>query len=74
MNDIHHYLLNYINNVDDLNKYCSQNKYFLNLCQENTNIIAKHFLDLYKVDKDPTNFMFIITQILTIIKLMIIIN
>ena len=60
MNDIHHYLLNYINNVDDLNKYCSQNKYFLNLCKENTHKIAKHFLDLYKVDyKDPTNFIYV---------------
>ena len=35
----------------------------LRLCKENTNTIAKHFLNLYKVDyKDPTNFIYVMDR------------
>jgi len=57
--DIKYSLLKYIHTIDDLKSYCRQNKSFYNICKSSKTSIARHFLDVYKVDyKDPNNFIY----------------
>jgi len=51
-------LLKDIHSIDNLNSYCSQDSFKI-WCESNQTSIAKHFLDIYKVDyKDPNNFIY----------------
>lgn len=57
--DIGYYLTTFIHNVDDLSTFCRLNKKFYNICNDNKNLIAKHFLTLYKVNyENPDDFIY----------------
>jgi hypothetical protein len=57
--DIYTFLTKFIDQPGDLQNFCSQSKYFHQLCKENKNSIAKHFLEKYQVNyKNPNDFIY----------------
>jgi hypothetical protein len=58
--NINKFLTKFIDQPEDLKKYCSQNKYFYQLCTDNKDSIAKYFLKKYKVNyKNPDDFIYV---------------
>ena len=53
--DIHYYLTQFIHEPSDLSNFCFINRDFYYMCQYNKNLIAKHFLKLYKVNYQNKN-------------------
>ena len=57
--DIYYILTKFIDQPKDLQKYCSMNKSIYKMCKDNKNVIAKHFLDKYKVNyTNPDDFIY----------------
>jgi len=53
-----------IDSIETLQKFCSQNKEFFKICQENTYTISKNFLNKYQVDyTDPNNFIYVFNNV-----------
>lgn len=49
--------------ISDLNEFCKVSKKNIEMCKENANVLAKHFIKKYEIDyEDPNNFIYIMTE------------